>query len=204
MSLIFGNLIAISQSNLKRLLGYSAIGHMGFVLIAISIGSLEGIQAALFYLLIYILMTSVAFMCLEVLSSKNRSIVTLSDIKDLNSSHPWIALIMLFSMFSMVGIPPFIGFYAKWVVLSELLNAGMLSVSITAIIMSVIAAFYYLRVVWYMYFEKTELPVMKKGSTLIQKSTLSVIGAMILLIGLYPSPIIDFCKLIISPFILID
>ena len=117
---------------------------MGFVLIAISIGSLEGVQASLFYLLIYILMTSVAFMCLEVLSSKNRSIVTLSDIKDLYSSHPWIALIMLFSMFSMVGIPPFIGFYAKWIVLSELLNAGMLSVSITAIIMSVIAAFYYL------------------------------------------------------------
>ena len=111
---------------------------------------------------------------------------------------------MLFSMFSMVGIPPFIGFYAKWIVLSELLNAGMLSVSITAIIMSVIAAFYYLRVVWYMYFEKTELPVMKKGSTLIQKSTLSIIGVMILLMGLYPSPIIDFCKSIISPFILID
>jgi NADH-quinone oxidoreductase subunit N len=130
--------------------------------------------------------------------------VTLSDIKDLNSSHPWIALIMLFSMFSMVGIPPFIGFYAKWIVLSELLNAGMLSVSITAIIMSVIAAFYYLRVVWYMYFEKTELPVMQKGSTLIQKSTLSIIGVMILLMGLYPSPMIDFCKSIISPFILID
>ena len=204
LSLILGNLIAISQSNLKRMLGYSAIGHMGFILIAISIGSLEGVQASLFYLLVYILMTSVAFMCLEVLSNRNRSIVTLSDIKDLNSSHPWIALIMLFSMFSMVGIPPLIGFYAKWIVLSELINAEMLSVSIIAIIMSVIAAFYYLRVVWYMYFEKTELPVMKKGSTLIQKSTLSVIGAMILLIGLYPSPIIDFCKLIISPFILID
>ena len=204
LSLILGNLIAISQSNLKRMLGYSAIGHMGFILIAISIGSLEGVQASLFYLLVYILMTSVAFMCLEVLSNRNRSIVSLSDIKDLNSSHPWIALIMLFSMFSMVGIPPLIGFYAKWIVLSELINAEMLSVSIIAIIMSVIAAFYYLRVVWYMYFEKTELPVMKKGSSLIQKSTLSVIGAMILLIGLYPSPIIDFCKLIISPFILID
>ena len=204
LSLILGNLIAIAQDNLRRLLGYSAIGNIGFILIGISIGSTDGAVASLIYLIIYILMTTVAFMCLEVISNENRAVVTLSDIKDLNSSHPWIALIMLFAMFSMVGIPPFIGFYAKWIVLSELINADMLTIALIAIIMSVIAAFYYIRIVWYMYFEKNDLPVMQGTSNILQKTSFSIIGLSILVIGFYPSPIIDFCKLIISPFLLID
>jgi len=204
LSLILGNLIAIAQDNLRRLLGYSAIGNIGFILIGISIGTTEGAVAALVYLIIYILMTAVAFMCLEVISNKNRAVVTLSDIKDLNSSHPWMSLIMLFAMFSMVGIPPFIGFYAKWIVLSELINADMITIALITIIMSVIAAFYYIRVVWYMYFEKNDLPVMQLTSNILQKTSFSITGLSILFIGFYPSPIIDFCKLIISPFLLID
>ena len=204
LSLILGNLIAIAQDNLRRLLGYSAIGNIGFILIGLSIGSTDGAVASLVYLIIYILMTAVAFMCLEVISNENRAVVTLSDIKDLNSSHPWISLIMLFAMFSMVGIPPFIGFYAKWIILSELITADMLGIALIAIIMSVIAAFYYIRVVWYMYFEKSDLPIMQGKSNILQKTSLSIIGMSILVIGFYPSPVIDFCKLIISPFLLID
>ena len=202
--LILGNLIAIAQDNLRRLLGYSAIGNIGFILISFSIGSIDGAVASLVYLIIYILMAAVAFMCLEVVSNENRAVVSLSDIKDLNSSHPWMSLIMLFSMFGVVGIPPFIGFYAKWIVLSELITADMLGIALIAIIMSVIAAFYYIRVVWYMYFEKNDLPVMQGTSNILQKTSFSIIGLSILLIGFYPSPIIDFCKLIISPFLLID
>ena len=111
---------------------------------------------------------------------------------------------MLFAMFGMVGIPPFIGFYAKWIVLSELITADMLGIALIAIIMSVIAAFYYIRVVWYMYFEKNDLPVMQGTSNILQKTSFSIVGLSILVIGFYPSPIIDFCKLIISPFLLID
>jgi len=200
LSLILGNLIAIAQDNLRRLLGYSAIGNIGFILIGISIGSTDGAVASLVYLIIYILMTAVAFMCLEVISNENKAVVNLSDIKDLNSSHPWMSLIMLFAMFSMVGIPPFIGFYAKWIVLSELIKADMLAIALIAIIMSVIAAFYYIRVVWYMYFEKNDLPVMQGTTNILQKTSFSIVGLSILVIGFYPSPIIDFCKFIISPF----
>jgi len=204
LSLILGNLIAIAQDNLRRLLGYSAIGNIGFILIAFSIGTTEGVIASLVALIIYFLNTAVAFMSLEVISSENRSVVSLSDIKDLNSSHPWISLIILFAMFSMVGIPPLIGFYAKWIVLSELINADMLIIALIGIIISVIAAFYYLRVVWYMYFEKNELPIMQGSSNILQKISLSFIGLIIVILGLYPSPIIDFCRFIISPFLLID
>lgn len=199
ISLILGNIIAIAQDNLRRLLGYSAIGNIGFTLISFSIGTTDGITASLISLIIYILNTAVAFMIIEIISTENRSIVTLSDIKDLNSSRPWMSLLMLLSMFSMVGIPPLIGFYAKWIVLTELIKADMLIIGLIAVIMSVIAAFYYLRIVWYMYFEKNDLPMMQGTSNIFQKISVSIIGLMILIFGLYPSPIIDFCKSIIFP-----
>lgn len=200
ISLILGNIIAIAQDNLRRLLGYSAIGNIGFTLISFSIGTTDGITASLISLIIYILNTAVAFMIIEIISTENRSIVTLSDIKDLNSSRPWMSLLMLLSMFSMVGIPPLIGFYAKWIVLTELIKADMLIIGLIAVIMSVIAAFYYLRIVWYMYFEKNDLPVMQGTTNILQKTSFSIVGLSILVIGFYPSPIIDFCKFIISPF----
>ena len=204
LSLILGNIIAIAQDNLRRILGYSAVGHIGFILIGLSIGSIDGAIAALAYLVIYILMTATAFMSIEVISTEKRAVVTLTDIKDLNSTHPWISLIMLFSMFSMIGIPPFIGFYAKWIILSELINSDMLVIALIGIIVSVIAAYYYLRIVWYMYFEKSELPIMKGSPNIFQKTSISLMGLSILLLGLYPSPIINFCRSIIPPFLLID
>ena len=204
LSLILGNIIAIAQDNLRRILGYSAVGHIGFILIGLSIGSIDGAIAALAYLVIYILMTATAFMSIEVISTEKRAVVTLTDIKDLNSTHPWISLILLFSMFSMIGIPPFIGFYAKWIILSELINSDMLVIALIGIIVSVIAAYYYLRIVWYMYFEKSELPIMKGSPNIFQKTSISLMGLSILLLGLYPSPIINFCRSIIPPFLLID
>jgi len=204
LSLILGNIIAIVQDNIRRILGYSAVGHIGFILIALSTGSTDGAIAALLYLVIYILMTATAFISIEVISTEERAVVTLTDIKDLNSTHPWISLILLFSMFSMIGIPPFLGFYAKWVILSELINADMLVIALVGIIISVIAAFYYLRIVWYMYFEKNELPIMQGSANIFQKTSISIVGLSILLLGLYPSPIMNFCRSIISPFLLID
>ena len=204
LSLILGNLIAISQTNMKRLLGYSAIGHVGFIFLGISTGTKNGLDSSLFYVLIYVLMMIAAFMSLEVLSSKNHKVELISDLKGLNSSHPWFALIMLFTMFSMIGIPPFAGFFAKWSILSSLVDANMIYTAIIAIIMSVVAAFYYLRVVWYIYFEKTELSVSKIRSSSLQQITVSCVGLFLLFLGLMPKPLLDFCNKIISSKLLID
>ena len=204
LSLILGNLIAISQTNMKRLLGYSAIGHVGFIFLGISTGTKNGLDSSLFYVLIYVLMMIAAFMSLEVLSSKNHKVELISDLKGLNSSHPWFALIVLFVMFSMIGIPPFAGFFAKWSILSSLVDANMIYTAIIAIIMSVVAAFYYLRVVWYIYFEKTELSVSQIGSSSLQQITVSCVGLFLLFLGLMPKPLLDFCNKIISSKLLID
>ena len=204
LSLILGNLIAISQTNMKRLLGYSAIGHVGFIFLGISTGTKNGLDSSLFYVLIYVLMMIAAFMSLEVLSSKNHKVELISDLKGLNNSHPWFALIMLFVMFSMIGIPPFAGFFAKWSILSSLVDANMIYTAIIAIIMSVVAAFYYLRVVWYIYFEKTELSVSQIGSSSLQQITVSCVGLFLLFLGLLPKPLLDFCNKIISSKLLID
>jgi NADH-quinone oxidoreductase subunit N len=190
-SLIFGNIVALSQNQIRRLLGYSAIGHIGFILIAISASNQIAIESSLIYLFIYIIMTLATFIALEVLSSDNKSIDTINDLKGLNNSHPWVALMLLFCMFSMIGIPPFIGFYAKWIVLSTLLNSDMIYAAIIAIIITVIAAYYYLRIVWYMYFEKSDIPLMKNTSNLIQKSLLFTIGSSLLLLGLFPEKLIS-------------
>ena len=204
LSLIIGNLIAISQSNFKRLLGYSAIGHIGFIFLGIASGTQDGLENSLFYVLIYVLMTMVAFMIIEVLSTKNHEVKLLEDLKDLNSTHPWLSLIMLITMCSMIGIPPFAGFYAKWSVLSSLIEANMVYTAIIAILMSVVAAFYYLRVIWFIYFEKTDKAVKKLESTILQRTVVSFTGIMIFLIGLYPKPVLDFCRQIISANLLLD
>jgi len=204
LSLIIGNLIAISQTNFKRLLGYSAIGHIGFIFLGISIGTQEGLESSLFYVLIYVLMTMVAFMVIEILSSEHHEVKSLKDLKDLNSSHPWFSLIMLIAMCSMIGVPPFAGFYAKWSVLSSLIEANMVITAIIAILMTVIAAFYYLRVIWFIYFEKTDKENKKLESTILQKTVVSFTGIIILLIGLYPKPALDFCRQIISSNLLLD
>ena len=204
ISLIIGNLIAISQSNFKRLLGYSAIGHIGFIFLGIATGTKDGLENALFYVLIYVLMTMVAFMVIEILSSEHHEVKSLKDLKNLNSSHPWFSLIMLITMCSMIGVPPFAGFYAKWSVLSSLIEANMVYTAIIAILMTVIAAFYYLRVIWFIYFEKTDKELGQPDSKILQKTVVSFAGITILLIGLYPQPLLDFCRQIISSNLLLD
>jgi NADH-quinone oxidoreductase subunit N len=136
-------------------------------------------------------MTLSAFISLELLSSDSKSIDTINDLKGLNNSHPWVALMLLFTMFSMIGIPPFIGFYAKWIILSTLIDSDMIYTATIAIIISVIAAYYYLKIVWYMYFEKSDIPLMKDTSSLLQKLILFIIGTSLLLLGLIPEILIS-------------
>ena len=163
-SLVVGNLAAIMQTNIKRMLAYSTISHMGFVLLAFvgnsfsgdGSGSLNGVSAAFFYALTYALMSLVAFGILLALSAKGKECENISDLAGLNRKHPWYAFLMLLAMFSMAGIPPLMGFAAKFYVVVALLEQKLVPLAVFAMIMSLIGAFYYLRVVKTMYFD--ELP----------------------------------------------
>ena len=204
LSIIIGNLIALVQMNFRRMLAYSAIGHIGFILLSFSIVNTDGISASMTYLTIYLIMTIAAFALIESIASEDYQHIELGDLKGLSKSHPLIAFMLLFCMFSMVGIPPFIGFYAKWIVLSELVNNGMIWFALIGITMSVIAAYYYLRVVWFMYFENSDQAIGNNGISNAQSITSIIVSAMLLLIGLYPNPIIQYIRSIISSFLLID
>ena len=203
-SIIIGNLIALMQINLRRMLAYSAIGHIGFVLLSFSLTTDTGVSASLTYLLMYLIMTIASFALIESIASEDHQHIELADLKGLSKSNPLIAFMLLFCMFSMVGIPPFIGFYAKWIVLTELINNNSIWLAIVGIIMSVIAAYYYLRIVWFMYFENTDHPMPNNGIKNSQAITSILISLMLLIIGLYPNPIFDYTRFIISSFILID
>lgn len=192
LSLIFGNIIAIAQSNFKRMLAYSTISHIGFVLLGLLSGLDFGYAAALFYMTIYVLMAAGSFGVLLTLSSKNKEVDALVDLKGLSKSNPWFALILLVLMFSMAGVPLTVGFYAKLYILQSLIYNGMLWLAILAIVMSVIGAFYYLRVVKYMYFDEIEEKLYVQHSMLAQ-AVLSVNGLLIVGLFIFPNPLLNYC-----------
>ncbi len=187
ISIFFGNLMALAQKNLKRLLGYSMISHVGFVLLALILNPTAfAVSTALFYVIIYVLMSAAAFGVLIVLSVKGNDVENLGDFAGLNRRNPWIAFLMLIVMFSMAGIPPLSGFTAKLFVIMGLVDTGHLGLAIYALIMSVIAAYYYLRVIKVMYFElpKNQTPVYANKVTLFG---LSINTGLILLLGVFPA-----------------
>jgi NADH:ubiquinone oxidoreductase subunit 2 (chain N) len=149
-------------------------------------------------------MTIAAFALIESITSEEHQHIELGELKGLSRSHPLIAFRLLFCRFSRVGIPPFMGIYAKGIVLSELVNKGRIWFALIGIIRSVIAAYYYLRVVWFMYFENNNQAIGNKGILNAQSITSIRVSAMLLLIGLYPNPIIQYIRSIISSFLWID
>ncbi|MDE2053198.1 MAG: NADH-quinone oxidoreductase subunit NuoN [Xanthomonadaceae bacterium] len=153
LSLVVGNVVAIAQANLKRMLAYSTISHMGFVFLALSNPSPEGYSAALFYAVCFALMETVAFGVILALSRKGFDCEMIDDLKGLNQRSPWFAGMMAIAMFSLAGIPPLWGFAAKVLVLKAAIDGGMLWLAIVAIICAIIGLFYYLRVVKVMYFD---------------------------------------------------
>jgi NADH-quinone oxidoreductase subunit N len=153
LSLAVGNIIAIAQSNIKRMLAYSAIAHMGFLLLAILAAGPNGYGAALFYVLVYSVMSLAAFGLVSLLSRQGFEADRLDDYRGLNSRSPWLAFLMLLTMFSMAGVPPTAGFYAKLLVIQAVVDAGLVWLAAVAVLFSVIGAFYYLRIVKLMYFD---------------------------------------------------
>ena len=156
LSVAIGNIIAIAQDNLKRMLAYSAISHMGFFLFGILSGTDSGYSASLFYVLVYATMSCAAFGLILYLSGKDFESDKLNDLKGLSKRSPWLALLILILMFSMAGVPPTAGFFAKLSVIQALVDADLVWVAATAVVLAVIGAFYYLRIVKLVYFDAPE------------------------------------------------
>jgi len=197
LSLLVGNIVAIAQTNIKRMLGYSAIAHVGFILLAIFTGTEQGYAAALFYTLTYVVMAAGAFGMIILLSRKGFEAEDLVDFKGLNDRSPWFALMMLFFMFGMAGVPPWVGFFAKLNVISAVLDAGFPALAVLMVLASVVGAYYYLRVIWYMYFDKAEDRSVFQTNT-DTRIVLSLNGVAVLVLGIIPGWLLALCIDVIS------
>ena len=192
LSLVIGNVVAIAQSNIKRMLGYSAIAHVGFILLAVFCGTGTGNAAALFYTLTYVLMAAGSFGMIILLSRQGFEAENLSDFKGLNNRSPWFAFMMLFFMFGLAGVPPWVGFFAKLNVINAVLDAGFPGLAVLMVLAAVVGAFYYIRVVWYMYFEAGEDRAILQAKVDTQ-FILSLNGLAVLGIGLMPGWLLSLC-----------
>ena len=199
LSLGVGNVVAIAQTNIKRMLAYSTIAHVGFILIGFIAGSPMGLAASLFYSIIYVLMSAAAFGGIILLGTKEAEADQLDSFKGLNERSPWLAAMMLLVMASMIGIPPFAGFYAKWAVLSAIVARGEIWIAIVAVLFSVIGAFYYLRVIRLMYFDPPERSS-ADGAQLVPivagfdvKLVFSLNALALLALGIFPNQLLALC-----------
>ncbi len=192
LSLAIGNITAIAQTNLKRMLAYSTIGHMGFLLLGILSGDLVGYSAGMFYVVVYVLMNLGSFGMIMLLSRSGFEAENLEDFKGLNARDPWYAFIMLLLMFSMAGIPPTVGFYAKFAVLQAVVDAGFVWLAVVAVLFSLIGAFYYLRLVKLMYFDAPtdSAPISPRSDV---RLLLSANGLAMLVFGILPGPLMALC-----------
>ncbi|MET0288582.1 MAG: NADH-quinone oxidoreductase subunit NuoN [Pseudoxanthomonas sp.] len=193
-SLVVGNLIAIMQTNLKRMLAYSTISHVGFLLLGMAGGGPEGYAAALFYGITYAIMSAAGFGAIIVMSRQGFEADKIDDFKGLNARDPWKAGLVLCVMASLAGVPPFLGFWSKLVVLSAALNGGLLWLSILGVLCAVIGAFYYLRVIKVMYFDEPvgELPPPRADR--VVPLVFGVNALALLALGIAWNPIMQWCQ----------
>ena len=200
LSMFFGNILAIAQTNIKRMLAYSSIAHIGYMLLGILAGpnSVEGYSAAMFYITTYVIVAAGAFAVITLLSTSGIELNQLDDYRGLNVRHPWLAFMMLLFMFSMAGVPPTVGFFAKLGLLEALVEAHYVWLAALALLFAIIGAYYYLRVVMVMYFEEpketrlTGMPI-KIAPGIMTAITINGVAALGL--GLLPSALIDVCRI---------
>jgi len=197
LSLVLGNLLAIVQTNFKRMLGYSTIAHVGFILMGFIAGTESGVSNAMYYTIVYVLMATAAFGMIIVLSRRGFEAERLDDFKGLNQRSPWFAFMMLLIMFSMTGVPPLIGFYAKLVVIESVLDVGLVWLAALGVVFAVIGAFYYLRIVWYMYFAEPveEAPLVAAPD---MRFAISANGLGLLVLGLFPNSLLNLCAAVLG------
>jgi len=197
LSMAIGNITAIAQTNLKRMLAYSTIAHMGFLLLGVLSGGIDGYSSAMFYVVIYVLMSLGGFGMIMLLSREGFEADMLNDFKGLNQRSPWLAFMMLILMFSMAGVPPTAGFYAKLSVLQAVVGAGHIPLAVIAVLFSLIGAFYYLRIVKLMYFDSPETQV-KISIQPDNGLLISINGLAILALGIMPSTLITVCAVAVQ------
>ncbi len=199
LSMFSGNVLAIAQTNIKRMLAYSSIAHIGYMLLGIIAGpsDTEGYSAAMFYIATYVIVAAGAFAVIALLSQEGMEFDQLDDFRGLNARNPWLAFMMLLLMFSMAGVPPTVGFFAKLGLLEALVQAHYVWLASLALLFAIIGAYYYLRVVMLMYFEEpkesfvgTHLSITRGAMTAI-----TVNGVAALALGLLPSALIDMCRI---------
>lgn len=200
LSLVVGNLIAIMQTNVKRLLAYSTISHMGFMLLGVAsgivnsdaVGAVDAYAASLFYVVTYVITTLGSFGVLLMASSKGFECETLEDLQGMSRRYPWLAAVFLVLVFSLAGIPPTVGFYAKLSVLEAVVQAGHVWLAVVAVMASLVGAFYYLRLVKVVYFDapQHDYPL---GSHRGVQSLLAVNGLAALALGILPGPLMAVC-----------
>jgi NADH-quinone oxidoreductase subunit N len=195
LSLAVGNLVAIVQTNLKRLLAYSTISHMGYLLLGLVNAGPEGYSAAMFYAISYALMSTAAFGVILALSRAGFECEEIDDFKGLNQRSPWMAFLMMLCLFSLAGVPPLFGFFAKLLVLQAAIHAGMMWLAIVGAVFAIIGLYYYLHVVKVMYFDKpVEGSVVRLQPDFTLRVALSVNALVLLALGVYWGPLLGWCK----------
>ena len=197
LSMAVGNVIAISQTNIKRMLAYSTIAHVGFFLLGITSGTSSGYAGSMFYVIIYAMMSLGSFGMIILLGKKGLEADTLDEFKGLAKRSPWYAFIMMILMFSMAGVPPLVGFWAKWFVIMEIIAIGYVWLAAIAVIFSVVGAFYYLRIVKLMFFDEPDKMTAIKASQEM-RFVLSLNGILVLISGFMPGILMALCVHVIG------
>lgn len=197
LSMAVGNIVAIAQTNLKRMLAYSTISHVGFILLGVLAGTLQGYQAAMFYTLTYVLTAVGSFGVILLLSRHGFESDQLDDFKGLAKKSPWFAAVMAMLIFSTAGVPPFVGFTAKLAVIQAVINIGDTWLAGVAVFFSVIGAYYYIRVVKLMYFDAPvdQGSIQASGAL---RTVLSANGLAVLALGLLPGALLEICARVIG------
>jgi len=197
LSMGVGNIVAIAQSNLKRMLGYSTVSHVGFIFLGLVAGTVDGFSSAMFYTITYATMTAGAFGMMIYLSQEGFEAEEIEDYKGLAQRSPWFASIMAMLMFSLAGVPIFVGFFAKLLVLKAVFAAGFLWLAITAVVFSVIGAYYYLRVVKVMFFDEPvhDTPILSEFDL---RAVLTVNGLAQIGLSIVTGPLLAVCQLAVQ------
>ena len=189
-SMALGSFAAIGQTNIKRLMAYSSIGHMGYALVGLAAGTTEGVQGVIIYLAIYLAMTLGTFACILAMRRNGRMVEDIDQLSGLSSTSPLMAFLLAMLLFSLAGIPPLAGFFAKFYVFLAAIRAGLYALAVIGVLLSVVGAYYYLRIVKIMYFdapaerfEPMDMPL---------AAVLGITGLFILLYFVYPAPLVAF------------
>lgn len=202
LSMFSGNVMAIAQTNIKRMLAYSSIAHIGYMLLGIIAGpnSAEGYSAGMFYISTYVIVAAGAFAIIAILSKSGVEFDQLEDFRGLNARNPWIAFMMMLLMFSMAGLPPTVGFFAKLGLLEALVEAHLVWLAVLALVFAIIGAYYYLRIVMLMYFEEPAKEFAGSRITVAPDMmvAISINGVAALALGLLPSNFIDMCRISVA------